>query len=396
MPATPHLRLAALGLALMLGACASPPPAAVPPASANLFEDQAFGAPSMAPDVSAVFALSPAMRAYLDADIGRLIHTLGPQRGLVEAIHTKAQLRLEYDAERTRTAAEAFDARTGNCLSLVVLVAAFAKQLDLPITYQALIGQETWSRSGGYYFVNGHVNITVARRLIDQFAQIDGSERLRISFGTIPRGRGQLVQSVGEATIVAMFMNNRAAELLVQSRIDDAYAHVREAIRQDPGYVAAYNTLGVIYQRKAMRVAAERAFRAALERDENHRAALYNVARLLDQQGYRGAAAYFEARLAKLERDPPFAHFDRGVAAAEAGDYATARDELLLEMKRDPDYHEFHFWLAVALHGLGDVERARQHLELARKYSVTQRDQAVYGAKLRRIEAAAAVARRPL
>ena len=54
-------------------------------------------------------------------------------------------------------------------------------------------------------------------------------------------------------------------------------------------------------------------------------------------------------------------------------------------MRRDPDYHEFHFWLAVALYGLGEVEQAREHLTTAMKNSTTRREQAIYAAKLQRL-----------
>jgi tetratricopeptide (TPR) repeat protein len=76
------------------------------------------------------------------------------------------------------------------------------------------------------------------------------------------------------------------------------------------------------------------------------------------------------------------------VAAAKAGQYAAARDHILREMQRDPDYHEFHFWLAVSLYGLGDVQQARQHLDVAMRNSVTSRDRAIYASKLRSIEPA--------
>ncbi len=114
---------------------------------------------------SQVFALSPAMKHYLEVDIAPQLRSMGRQRGLVDALYSRAHLRLDYDTDSTRTAAEAFDARAGNCLSLVVMTAALAKHLGLPIRFQALIGQESWSRSGDLSFVNGHVNITVARRL---------------------------------------------------------------------------------------------------------------------------------------------------------------------------------------------------------------------------------------
>jgi Tfp pilus assembly protein PilF len=379
--------LLSLLLATLLAACASTAPMPTPP-PASLFEDAAFAPPQNAPDAKAVFALSPAMLRYLERDIGASIRQQGAQRALVEALHTKAQLRLEYDAELTRNAAEAFDARAGNCLSLVVMTAALAAHLQLPIAFQALTGHESWSRSGDLSFVNGHVNITVAKRLVDRVGAYDGDTQLRIDFGAIPSGRGQALHVISEATILAMFMNNRAAEYLVRGAIDDAYAHAREAVMQDPTYAGAYNTLGVVYQRRGLAAPAERAYREAVARDDKHKAALQNVAHLLQQQGRAAEAAVFHQRLAAIERDPPFAHFDRGVAAAKAGQYAAAREHLLREMQRDPDYHEFHFWLAVSLYGLGDVQQARKHLDAAMKNSVTVRERAIYASKLRSIEPA--------
>jgi Tfp pilus assembly protein PilF len=381
-------RIVLVACALVLAACATPePPRPVAPPP-SLFEDAAFAPPRHVPDATAVFALSPAMRRYVEKDLAGLIRQVGRQRALVDALHTKAQLRLEYDAELTRNAAEAFEARSGNCLSLVVMTAALAKHLELPIAYQVLDGHETWTRSGDLSFVNGHVNITVAKRLVDRIAAYDADLQLRLEFGSIPPGRGQALRVVDEALIVSMFMNNRAAEYLVRGAIDDAYAHAREAVRQDPGYAGAYNTLGVIYQRRGLAAAAERAYREALARDAGHKSGLQNLARLLRQQGRQAEAEPYEARLAQLERDPPFAHFDRGVTAIKAGQYALGREHILREMKRDGDYHEFHFWLAQALYGLGEVEQARQHLDRAMRNSISVRERAIYGAKLRSLEAA--------
>jgi Tfp pilus assembly protein PilF len=385
--------LAAAAAGLLVACASAPPGAQTPGPPPGLFEDAAFGLPKHTPDAAAVFALSPAMQRYIEHDIAHLIRQQGPQRALVDALHTKTQLRLEYDAELTRTAAEAFDARAGNCLSLVVMTAALAKRLQLPITYQALVGHESWSRSGDLSFVNGHVNITVAKRLVDRLGAIDSDTQWRIDFGGLPAGRGQALHVISEATIVSMFMNNRAAEYLVRGGVDDAYAHAREAVRQDPGYAGAYNTLGVIYQRRGLAAAAERAYAAALARDDSHKSALQNMAKLLERGGRAAEAARFTARLAQLERDPPFAFFDRGVAAARAGDFRNARELILREMRRDPDYHEFHFWLAVADYGLGDLDGARLHLGTAMKNSVTKREQAIYASKLRSLDPTAAVLR---
>ena len=54
---------------------------------------------------------------------------------------------------------------------------------------------------------------------------------------------------IEEKTILAMYMNNRAAESLAGGRIDDAYWFARAAVLQDPDFMTPYNTLGVVYQR---------------------------------------------------------------------------------------------------------------------------------------------------
>ena len=46
-----------------------------------------------------------------------------------------------------------------------------------------------------------------------------------------------------------MYMSNRAAESLTRNRVDDAYWFARAAISQDPHFLTAYNTLGVVYKR---------------------------------------------------------------------------------------------------------------------------------------------------
>ena len=371
----------------LLGACASAPPATPAQPPLHLFDDQAFAPPSQRIDAAEVFAVSPAMKRYLEVEIASQLRTQGRQRGLVDALHSKAQLRLDYDTDMTRNAAQAFDARSGNCLSLVVMTAALAKYLELPVRYQALVGHETWSRSGDLSLVNGHVNIVIDKRLVDRIAGLDPDSQVRLDFGALPAGRGALLRQVSEAAILAMFMNNRAAEAMVRGELNDAYAYAREAVVQDPTYASAYNTLAVIYQRRGLAAHAERAFRYTLEREANHQPALINLARLLDSQGRTAEAAPLRQRLAQLEAEPPFHHFDLGRAAAQAGDFRGAREHILREMRRDPDYHEFHFWLAVALYGLGDIAQAREHLTTAMNNSTTRREQSIYASKLQRLTA---------
>ena len=371
-------------LCALLAACATPPE---PHPGERFFNDAKFGPASERIRVADVFALSPEMKRYLEQDIGEKLRTRGRQQGLVDALYSKGELKLEYDSVMTRNAAEAFEARSGNCLSLVIMTAAFAKELDLAVHYQSVITDETWSRSGGIHFVIDHINLSLGKRL----SEIDRASRfqevLTVDFLPPQQTRRQHARVLPENTVVAMYMNNRAAESLAHGRMSDAYWWSREAIVQDPALARAYNTLGVVYRRHGDLADAERVLSHAMAREPSNPQIVANLAQVFAEQGRATEAGVLSARLALLEREPPFMFFDQGQVALEKGDYATARELFAREVDRAPYYHEFHYWLALASAKLGDVKQARKHLALAMDTSTTRGDHDLYAAKLDRIRA---------
>ena len=141
-----HMRIWAVSLCCtLLAACATAP---TPRPPEDLFNDRLFTAPSERISARDVFALSDEMKRYLDTTIAPQLHSKGPRQGLIDAIANSGQLKLEYDSMLTRNAAQAFAARSGNCLSLVIMTAAFAKALELPVRYQSVSADETVDRSG--------------------------------------------------------------------------------------------------------------------------------------------------------------------------------------------------------------------------------------------------------
>ncbi|WGG53359.1 tetratricopeptide repeat protein [Rugamonas sp. DEMB1] len=71
----------------------------------------------------------------------------------------------------------------------------------------------------------------------------------------------------------------------------------------------------------------------------------------------------------------------------QQGDYAGARELFGRELARSPDYHEFHFWMALACFQLGQLGEADRHMRLAMENSTTRGDHDLYTAKLDRIKA---------
>lgn len=370
----------------LLAACAGPRELTIRPD--GLFDDSLFGAPSERVGADQVFAVNEAMRRYLrHPQIEAQLRKKGPQRGLLEALYTTGELRLDYDARITRTAAQAFDARAGNCLSLVVMTAAFAKELGLAVRYQSAYLEEAVSRSSNLVLRSGHVNVTLGRRFVDPRFPGPGQESMTVDFLPPEELRGLRTREIGEETVVAMYMNNRAVEALVAGRIDDAYAWVREAVQSDPQFLGALNTLGVVYLRRNALAQATATFRHVLERDAANRTGLANLANAYARQGRIEESMEMQRRLAKLEPEPPFHYFNLGLAAMKKQDFGSARELFSREVARADDNHEFHYWLGLANYGLGNVEQARKHLARALEASPSRSERDLYSAKLDWIQA---------
>ena len=367
-----------LAAAAALCACAHAP---APPAPPSLLVDGLFKPPTEVVRTDDVFELSPAMRRYLAVDIADALRLDGKQAGLLEALRERAKLKLEYDAARTKNAAATFADRTGNCLSLVIMSAAFAKSLDLPVSYRSAYLDESWSRTGNLLVASGHVNITVGRRIVDARTMHDLAP-ITIDFLPPEAISGLRSREIEEATIVAMYANNRAAEALATGRLDDAYAWAAESVRRDPTFTGAFNTLGVVYLRHGDIEQAARVFERVLVTEPKDTRILANLAETYARLGRTDDAEAMHRRLVAVEPYPPFYFFNLGLEAMKHDDFEKARELFAREVARADSYHEFHYWLGVADWRLGDEAAARRHLALAVDNSVTRGQRDLYAAKL--------------
>src|SRR5215831_2690988 len=172
-------------LAIVLATGCAVAPLAPPPK--RLFKDDLFAAPSTRVSADEVFALSDERRRFLRVQIADDLIAKGSRQALFDSLYAKSQLKLDYETRVTRNAAETYAARAGNCLSLVIMTAAFAKELNLPVRYQQAVNVDTWSRAGNVQYFVGHVNVTLGprsteTRLTEFGASRLGSDQMTIDF----------------------------------------------------------------------------------------------------------------------------------------------------------------------------------------------------------------------
>jgi Tfp pilus assembly protein PilF len=377
-------------LATWLAGCAG----LAPPSPAPLLHDALFDHPPRPAEADAVLRLSPAMQQHLDQLRAQVSRPGDLPLALGESLYKPGGLRLDYDASITRNAAQAFEARSGNCLSLVVMTTALARALGLEVSFQSVRSADIFRREGDLTLRTGHVNLVLGERpRATNWRTANADVVLRhlvIDFLPQETARGLPVEPIGQAQVLAMFMNNRAVESLLAHAPAQAYAWVRESLRHDPGFAPAFNTLGVVYQRSGHLAPAAAAFEQVLALDDRQVAAMANLAQVRRAQGRDAEAQAWDARRLALEPRAPFHFLRLGQAALAAGDLAQAQAHFQRELRSQPDAHEAWFGLARVHAALGDSAQAEQALRQALAVSATAGEQARYAGKLNALKAAAA------
>ena len=349
------LRTSAILFAMSLAGCADVPTARTGDV-APLFHDELFKPPAEPVDGRAIFAVDASMQRFLDEEVVPQTRHTDLRQALLEAVGGK--LMIDYDSEMTRTAAQTFAARKGNCLSLVIMSAALARQLGIRVTYQEVYDFDTWSRDAGFTILSQHVNLVLGPRGPSVRLYQDESTPVIVDFLPPQQVANAVSRPVSQQTVVAMYLNNRAAEVMVAGDIDRAYWFVRAALETDPGFANAANTLGVIYVKRNQLAPAERAVRYALQREPDNASVISNLSGILAAEGQTAEADIWVKRLAQIQRHSPFYFYDRGVEAMQAGQFELAARLFEKALAQAPYDVPSHFELALAALHLGDLRRA--------------------------------------
>ncbi|WP_242107953.1 tetratricopeptide repeat protein [Luteimonas aquatica] len=339
------------------------------------------------PSPQQIMAVPPELLAQLHENVTSKSYSREKRmKLLVEFVFSKRGMGLEYDASVTRTVAETFRDRKGNCLSFTLLFVALAREAGITAYVQEVGQALSWYQENNTLYNAGHVNVGI------EF----GTDK-----GTIDLDRNILISRGGPKRIsdkraLSHFYNNRGSELMEDGRIADAKAHLDTALAYDPGFSPAWNNLGVLRARDGQRALAERDYLAALRRDTSYAPALSNLVNLYRAAGDQARTDQYMRKLQRAQYGDPFYQFLQADQAERNGDYALAATHYRRAIRLYDKVHQFHFGLARVSFLTGDTQRAQR--ELGRALALSSEDAILrnrYQAKLdslRRWSKAAALA----
>lgn len=281
-----------------------------------------------------------------DKRLGMLLYgLLGPQ-----------QLHLEYEANRTATAREVFDARRANCLAFTSLFVGMAREIGVPAFYLDVEEVEDFEKEGDLVVVSGHVSAGYGV----------GRDLKILDFSAAPRsGYKRRVQPISDITAIALFHSNRGAEALRAGKENEALDWLRKAVAIDPELARAWINYGVALRRTGDPGKAETAYRKALEVDPGSVSAYQNLAALLTHQGKRKEAGELLALTAKTGNRNPYSYLALGDWSLSNGQVDEARRFYKRALRLYRDHAEPYAAMGIVSLLSGDRPEAEKWLRKA-------------------------------
>jgi len=328
-------------------------------------------APVVAED--GVLALSAEMREFLDRHVDRRGGAALKLHQLVSAIIDTSAFGLEYD-DTTRTAAETFRVRRGNCLSFSNMFVAMAREVGLDVQFQEVDIPPDWTLDHDTFVLNRHVNV---------YVDLDRGGTRAVDFNIGDFKTSYEMRKISDTRARAHYYNNLGVERMQKGDTASALACFRSAVADnDRGFSAAWTNLGTLYQRNGRAAHAEACYLQALKASARDLVAMSNLARLYELQGDRGRAAAYQKRVVYHRMRNPYYRYSLAREALASGDLDVAIGHLRYAIRRRPKEDEFCLQLGLAYLQQGDQRAAQRWLARAREVAATDALKRRYSMKI--------------
>ena len=300
-----------------------------------------------------VLALSPAMEDFLQRYILEYANLQTRLELLTLAVTSSGVLSFKYDERRTLSAAEAFDARAGNCIGFANLMVALARRAGLDAYYQEVFIRPEWADyEDDTVLLFKHVNVVVEAPHKTWVVDVSGVK-------TRPDDRRRIID---DSEAKALYLNNIAVESLLVNDLPTAYAYMRSAIETDPRVTDSWVNLGVVLDRNNQLDDAAFVFRQALKIDSKEHSARSNLYEVYMEQGRLDAARQLEPEVERYRRNNPYYLLRLSDEALQKRDYEESISLLQSAISKKEDDYKLHFALAKTQYLSGKLAAAQDSL----------------------------------
>ncbi|MBX3705459.1 MAG: tetratricopeptide repeat protein [Pseudomonadales bacterium] len=358
----------ALLLAVLAG-CATIDPSAPRYDPALISGERLFDAPldpARVPHVDIV-SPNPAMQAFVATHVTDARLSVTRLRRLLQGLLEEGFFNHRYDPLVTLTAQEAFQARSGNCLSYTNMFIALAREAGLDAVYQVVDIPPTWDADAGFLIRYTHINVLLRGVRIERAP----GEIVTVDFNDVLPDPEHPRRPVSDDYAASLYYANHAVEFLRRNELADAFAYLRRAIELEPGNPDLWVNLAALYGRRDDIRSAIEAYEVALQIDPRNRAALAGLARSHTLTGETALAARYEARVRDYLESNAYYHLALAQAALERAEPDRALESIDRAIRLKRRSGRLHFVKGLIHERLGDLDAARESFRTARRLGIS-------------------------
>lgn len=305
-------------------------------------------------------AVPPELRERLQQQV---IDAGGSRRSrlerLVDFMFQKSGLGMQYAADATSTVGQAYRTREANCLTFTLLTVALARESGLNAYGQEIDETLAWREEDGTVYRTNHVNAGITI----------GEMRFTVDVARDSVIARHLPTSIPDQRLLALYYNNRAAELMTSASPAAAAPYMAMSLQLDPGYADSWSNAGVLQLHEGDARDAERDYLKALALDPINTGALFNLVTLYQSHGDKVRGAIFRRRLEKARQKEPYYQYVLALGDEKQGEYARAVKHYKRAIRLYDGEPRFYLGLARAYRQLGDERRQRHALGRAQALS---------------------------
>lgn len=340
---------------LALAGCAAAPPPLESPAqrlAKLLAEVRAEGVELGDPQT-----LDPAVVKLADDEIGRRGTVPDRLRRLSDWLSDRRGVAFRYDEQQTLTAAQAWEARAGDCLSYAHLFNALAASLQVPMEYVRYRAPSAYQERNGQFVVVSHVASLYDRDRETILVDLSGEELspLRSDYERL---------TIDEA--MALHVSNLAMARLGRGEVEGPERLIRLLLARAPQLPDLHNNLGAVLVHRQRYAEALTVLQRAIASFPSYVPLYINAALAARGAGKERLADELTAK-AQAPWTDPFVPFVRGARLLEEGRAAEGVAVLRKVVKMSPDSATFQVHLARGLIALGQRKEALAAFTRARK-----------------------------
>jgi len=281
-------------------------------------------------------------------------------------------------------ASEALANKTGNCVTLALLVAALAKEVAVEVAYRTSYSEPMLGFRDDIALSANHVQSYLLEPKLHPSDKLSDRDALVVDYYKDPLDRmGEMFNS---ERFFAVVYNNLAADALLAKDPSKAFWLSKKALQYDPNFSPSINLIAVIYRQQGDLESAQHWFEYGLKQPKNSVLIVGNYLKLAEQKQDHPLQKRLRTLIDAAEDDNPYAWYYLAEQFRQQGEFNQAVKFYQKLVDVAPYLHHVNVELAKLYVELGQSDHAVQVLKQGENYAYDAGSRERYSNKIKMVQ----------